>query len=163
MINFRKFLSSIFLLTIVLILASCTCKNPDNQFPSNNQGYPKRDIILVNGKEYKIKGLHAGENTVEEINIEIDEENSEFELVLPVGASISQWSIKQNGIILDNYKRSKVDVKEELEGPSPYIQSFKFTSDSHEIILKYHNINELDKAFSDIEQYYLLKLQVTYK
>ena len=97
------------------------------------------------------------------MNIEIDKENNEFEIVLPVGTSISQWSIRQKEILLDNYKRSKVDIKEELEGPSPYIQSFKFTSDSHEIILKYHNINELDKAFSDIEEDYLLKLQVTYK
>lgn len=41
MINFRKFLSSIFLFTTVLLLASCTCKNTDNQFPANNQDYPR--------------------------------------------------------------------------------------------------------------------------
>lgn len=158
-----KNLSLITFLLLILLLTACSCKNPKDQFPSNNQGYPKTDIMLVNGREYNIKDLYAGENTVEEVNIEIDKENSEFEIVLPVGASISQWSIRQKEILLDNYKRSKVDIKEELEGPSPYIQSFKFTSDSHEIILKYHNINELDKAFSDIEEYYLLKLQVTYK
>lgn len=107
--------------------------------------------------------MYSEKKVVEVITIEIDEENNEFELVLPVGSSISQWSINQKDILLDNYKRSKVDVKEELEGPSPYIQAFKFTSDAHEIILKHHNVNELDKDFSDIEEDYLLKLQVIYK
>ena len=163
MINYKKYLSSIILLTTVLLLTACTCKNPDNQFPLNSQGYPKTDTILINGREYKIKDLYTGEKIVEAVTIEIEEDNNEIELVLPIGSGIAQWSINQKDILLDNYKRSKVDIKEELEGPSPYIQAFKFTSDAHEIILKHHNVNELDKAFSDIEEDYMLKLQVIYK
>lgn len=163
MINYKKYLGSIIFFTIVLLLTACTLKKTDNQFPSTSQGYPKTDTILINEREYKIKDLYAGEKIVEAVTIEIEEDNNEFELVLPVGSSNSQWSINQKDILLDNYKRSKVNVKEELEGPSPYIQSFKFTSDAHEIILKHHNVNELDKDFSDIEEDYMLKLQVIYK
>ena len=73
MINYNKYLSSIILLTTVLLLTACTCKNPDNQFPLNSQGYPKTDTILINGNEYKIKDLYSEKKVVEVITIEIDE------------------------------------------------------------------------------------------
>lgn len=165
---YKRVLVAIVILLSVFLVSACSTKkeNEDltSKFPLDKKGYPRTDSVIINGNVYNIKDLFLEESKVKnEINIKVDQEKNEFELILPMGTSINQWSIEKKDILLNEYKRISLSVKDELEGVSPYLQVFKFTSDAKEIRLKYHNINELDKAFDEKDHHCMIILNVSYE
>ena len=103
-----------------------------------------------------------------EIEVKMDQDSDIVEIVLPQRLPINYWSLDEKEYMnLISYNMIDFPIKNEnmLEGPSAAIQKFVICvakDESTEILLKWSNINEIDKLFKDKKEDYLLKIKVSY-
>lgn len=160
-------LSCIFLIPIMLLLSGCRGaenKMTKTDFPLDEKGYPKNDVVIVNGKSYPIEISKSSKGN-SEIIIKLEEESDVVDLVVPQYLPINIWSVDEKNI-LDLISYSKIDFKIEdkdmVEGISNSVQKFKFqVTQGETIFLKWSNINEIEKPFKDKNEDYLLKVVVS--
>ena len=76
----KKILIGSLLVLTVCLLSGCK-KEKDTEFPKDKQGYPKHDIVLINGKEYKLSG------TEKEIEMKLPKDET-LEISLPDRKSV---------------------------------------------------------------------------
>lgn len=131
------------------------------------RGYPKNNIVMINNKAYPLD--FAGESLRDsEIEIKMDGDRDIVEITLPQYLPINYWSLDENEYMnLVSYSRIDFPIKDEnmLEGQSAFVQKFVLnlaSGDSSEILLKWANVDEVDKLFKDKKEDYLLKIKVTY-
>ena len=122
---------------------------------------------MVNDKTYPLD-LVGESNRGSEIEIKMDGDRDLVEIVLPQYLPIKFWSIDENEY-LDLVSHSRIDfpIKDEnmLEGPSASVQKFELSlakGENTEILLKWANVDEVDKLFKDKKEDYLLKIKVSY-
>lgn len=133
----------------------------------DDKGYPQNNLVMINNKAYPLD--FVGESHRDsEIEIKMDENSNTLEIVLPQGLPINYWSFDEKEY-MDLLLYNKVDfpIKDEnmVEGPSAAVQKFVFNvarGEASEILLKWANVDEVDKLFKDKNKDYLLKIKVTY-
>lgn len=163
------------LLLILLIFLMCSCNNITKvvyqqtevvnevdyiDFPKDIQGYPKRELVIINGNIYSLENIEKPQ-TLSEIEIKIEEDNN-IEVVLPQYLPTYFWSIEESeNIDLISYTKNEQPVQYAVEGKSANLQIFTFnTLVDDSILLKWSNINELGKSFTDKKEEYLLKIKI---
>ena len=173
-LSFKKVLTILigsFLLSVMFLLTSCS-KEPvaddkEMDFPLDDKGYPQNNVVMINNKAYPIDIVgesHMGS----EIEVKMDQDSDIVEIVLPQRLPINYWSLDENEYMnLVSYSRIDFPIKDEniTEGPSPAVQKFVLNvarGESSEILLKWANVDEVDKLFKDKKEDYLLKIKVTY-
>lgn len=171
MTSYKKtLLSKLFpvLVLSVFLLSSCSHKDnlssgKDLDFPLDDKGYPKNNLLLVNGKTYPMD-LPGGVNTGSEIEVKIDKARDELEISLPQYLPINTWSLEEETYLdVTSYSKIAYPIKKEnmLEGPSPNVQNFKIQlleGERTDLVFKWANVNEADKLFKDKQEDYLLKI-----
>lgn len=161
------------LISFMFLLTSCSKESAtvkddkEVDFPLDDKGYPKNNIVIINNKAYPIDLV--GESHMDsEIEIKMDENSDALEIVLPQGLPINYWSIDEKEYLnLVSYSRIDLPIKDEnmVEGPSASVQKFVLSiprGESSEILLKWANVDEVDKLFKDKKEDYLLKIVVSY-
>ena len=171
MASYKKtLLSKLFpvLVLAVFLLSSCGSKNipasrKDLDFPLDDKGYPKNNLLLVNGKTYPMD-LVGGVHTGSEIEVKIDKAREDLEISLPQYLPINTWSLEEGTYLnLTSYSKIAYPIKKEnmLEGISPNVQNFKIQlpeGEGTDLVFKWANVNEADKSFKDKQEDYLLKI-----
>lgn len=151
----------------MLLLSGCRGaenKTTKTDFPLDEKGYPKNDVVIVNGKSYPIEiAKSSKENS--EVVIKLEEESDVVDLVVPQYLPINIWSVDEKNILnLISYSKIdfKIEDKDMLEGISNSLQKFQFqVTQGETIFLKWSNINEIEKPFKDKNEDYLLKIVVS--
>lgn len=167
----------IFILPIIFLLGSCNTKvvSEDKMmeinFPLNEAEYPQNNVVVVNNKSYPLEivgNSHIDAKVDSEIKITMNEEDDIVEVILPQYLPINNWSIEEKEYIhLISYDRIDFPIKDKnmIEGISSVVQKFQFQisrGENTEILLKWSNINEVDKLFKDKKEDYLLRIVVSY-
>ncbi len=127
-----------------------SCNMEKTVFPVDSQGYPKNDVVLINGEEYSIAGSYNTdpENITEPTVLEIKKQEKIKIVVADHDFYPYDWCIeKTEGIIAtthtDSYNENKGDIP---DGASSGIRIFEITADQNakEIILthKAYSLNE---------------------
>lgn len=160
-------LSCIFLIPIMLLLSGCRGaenKTTKTDFPLDEKGYPKNDVVLINDKSYPIEIANSSKENSEAV-IKIDNGKDVVDLVVPQYLPINIWSVDEKNILnLISYSKIdfKIEDKDMVEGISNSVQKFKFqVTQGETIFLKWSNINEIEKPFKDKNEDYLLKVVVS--
>ena len=173
-LSFKKVLTILigsFLLSVMFLLTSCS-KEPvsddkEMEFPLDDKGYPQNNVVMINNKAYPIDLLvesHMGS----EIEVKMDQDSDIVEIVLPQRLPINYWSFDEKEYLnLVSYSMIDFPIKNEnmLEGPSPAVQKFVLNvarEETSEILLKWANVDEVDKLFKDKKADYILKIKVSY-
>lgn len=161
-------LLSIILVPAIFILAACSkTENQKNNtdFPLDEKGYPKNDVVLINDKSYPIEIAKSSKGN-SEVVIKLEEESDVVDLVVPQYLPINIWSVDEKNILnLISYSKIdfKIEDKDMVEGISNSVQKFQFQVPQGEttILLKWSNVNEIEKTFKDKNEDYLLKVVVS--
>lgn len=162
----------VFTISLTFLLVGCNEKllmeeKVDVEFPVDENGYPKNNIVLINNKSYPIQ-LVGDSQSNSEIKIKIEKKSDIVDIVLPRYLPINSWSIEEREYMsLISYNRINFPIKDKnmSEGISSEIQRFKINvqmDENTEILFKWSNINEIDKLFNDKKEDYLLKIVISY-
>lgn len=173
-LSFKKILTILigsFLLSVMFLLTSCSkepvAENKEVEFPLDDKGYPQNNLAMINGKSYPID-LVGESHSSSEIEVKMDQDSDIVEIVLPQRLPINYWSLdEKENLNLVSYSMIDFPIKNEnmLEGPSPAVQKFVLNvarEETSEILLKWANVDEVDKLFKDKKEDYLLKIKVSY-
>ena len=173
-LSFKKVLTILigsFLLSVMFLLTSCS-KEPvsddkEMEFPVDDKGYPKNNLVMINNKAYPLD-LVGESHMGSKIEVKMDQYSDIVEIVLPQRLPINYWSLdEKENLNLVSYSMIDFPIKNEnmLEGPSAAVQKFVLNvvrGEASEILLKWSNVDEVDKLFKDKKEDYLLKIKVTY-
>lgn len=174
--SFKKILSILlcaFLASFMFLLAGCSKDSApqkdkmDVEFPLDDKGYPKNNLVMVNDKTYPLD-LVGESNRGSEIEVKMDQDSDIVEIVLPQRLPINYWSLdEKENLNLLSYSRIDFPIKNEnmVEGPSAAVQKFVLNlarGETSEILLKWSNVDEVDKLFKDKKEDYFLKIKVTH-
>lgn len=148
---------------LLLSFSACSVKKTGSEdglnFPKDSQGYPKRNVILVNGKKVE---LSDQKSSVTDAKIR---EDGTVMISLPQGLPINNWYIEENeNIKLVSYTtNTSLDKTEgDREGQSAEIQTFIFrTTKIEPVLFKWVNVEQSGKSFEEKEEEYLLKVVVS--
>lgn len=162
----------VFTISLTFLLVGCNEEllmeeKVDVEFPVDENGYPKNNIVLINNKSYPIQ-LVGDSQSNSEIKIKIEKKSDIVDIVLPRYLPINSWSIEEREYMsLISYNRINFPIKDKnmSEGISSELQRFKINvpmDENTEILFKWSNINEIDKVFNDKKEDYLLKIVISY-
>ena len=173
-LSFKKVLTILigsFLLSVMFLLTSCSkesvSESKEVEFPLDDKGYPKNNLVMINDEAYPLD-LVGEPHMGSEIEVKMDQDSDIVEIVLPQRLPINYWSLDEKKYLnLISYSMIDFPIKNEnmLEGPSPAVQKFVLNvarEETSEILLKWANVDEIDKLFKDKKDDYLLKIKVTY-
>ena len=160
-----------FLVSFMFLLASCgkepVAEKKEMEFPTDDKGYPQNNLVMINDKSYPID--FVGQSQMEsEIEVKMDGDRDFVEITLPQGPLINYWSLDEKEYMdLLSYSRIDFPIKNEnmLEGPYAAVQKFELNvarGENSEILLKWANVDDMDKLFKDKKEDYLLRIKVTY-
>ena len=131
-LGFKKCLTILlcaFLMTFMFLLTSCSkehvVENKEVEFPLDDKGYPKNNLVMINDKSYPID-LVGESHRGSEIEIKMDGDSDLIELVLPQYIPINYWSLdEKENLNLISYNKIDFPIKDEnmLEGPSASVQN----------------------------------------
>lgn len=135
------------------------------KFPRDKQGYPKCNVVIINGTEFSIKDLSKSlmrNNLDQEIKLQDIREGDRIEVILPQYLPINLWSIEEKETIdFINYNKKDLTVQQAVEGRSAFVQKFIFTLENDtSILFKWSNVQECGKSFDEKEKEYLLKISI---
>lgn len=160
-----------FLMSFMFFLASCSkepvAENKEIEFPLDDKGYPQNDLVMINNKTYPLD-LVGESHTGSEIEIKMDQDIYTIEIIIPQYLPINYWYLDEKEYLdLVSYSIVDFPIKNEnmLEGPSASVQKFVFNvarGEASEILLKWSNVDDVDKLFKDKKSDYLLKIRVSY-
>lgn len=164
----------VFFLMLSLVVAfegqsNLGMKDAGIDFPKDEKGYPKNDIVMINGKSYAINIAKSLDEKVEkehEMEIDLKGKDNIVDVALPQWSVINYW-IMGESLSLTSYNiiDFPIDDKDVLEGTSNRVQRFKIkVADDEKTtwIFKWSNVNEMGKAFKDKKADYILKITVSH-
>lgn len=177
----RKFLivvSSLLMISGLFLFSACGKeesgdeKGMGTQFPLDDKGYPKKDVLIINNESYPIDLIgssHVDSKFDSELVVKMKGESGRLEVALPQALPINYWSIDEGKFIdLLSYRKVDFPIKDEdmTEGDSNTVQKFIFQVDKDgddQVLLKWSNIDEMEKPFKDKKEDYLLKIKVSFE
>lgn len=137
------------------------------EFPLDDKEYPKNNLVMFNNKSYPLD-LVGESNTDSEIEIKMDQDSDLLEIIFPQYFPINYWSLDEKEYLnLISYSRFDFSIKDEIMvvGQSRALQKFVLSllrGETSEILLKWSNVDEIDKSFMDKKADYNLKIKVSY-
>ncbi|MBQ5798825.1 MAG: hypothetical protein IIW16_03320 [Clostridia bacterium] len=152
----KKLLSGILISLMCVSFVACANKTV---FPVDNGGYPKNDVVLINGEEYFINGSYNTDQEIipEPTVIEIKRQEKIKIIVADHDFYPSDWCIEETeGITATTYTSSYSENKSDdmPDGASSGLRIFEITAekDAKEIILmhKSYSLNEENKQTEDV-------------
>ena len=174
--SFKKLLRisfCVFLLSGLFLITGCEKESvldkEENkiEFPVDDKGYPQNNVVMINNKAYPLD-LASESNMGSKIEVRMDEDTDILEIVLPQRLPINYWSLdEKENLNLISYIMTDFPIKNEnmVEGPLAAVQKFVLNvarGENSEILLKWSNVDEVDKLFKDKKADYLLKIKVSY-
>lgn len=160
-----------FLMSFLFLLTSCSkesvSENKEVEFPLDDKGYPKNNLVMINNKACPLD-LVGESHMGSEIEVKMDQDSDIVEIVLPQRLPINYWSLdEKENLNLISYIMTDFPIKNEnmVEGPSAAVQKFVLNvvrGEASEILLKWSNVDEVDKLFKDKKADYILKIKVSY-
>lgn len=174
--SFKKVLSIFFCAILVFFMFLITgCEKEsvlqkeeyEIEFPLDDKEYPKNNLVMFNNKSYPLD-LVGESNTDSEIEIKMDHDSDLLEIIFPQYFPINYWSLDEKEYLnLISYSRFDFSIKDEImaEGQSRALQKFVLSllkGETSEILLKWSNVDEIDKSFMDKKADYNLKIKVSY-
>lgn len=164
----------VFFLMLSLVVAcegqtNLGMKDAGIDFPKDEKGHPKNDIVMINGKSYAINIAKSLDEKVEkehEMEIDLKGKDNIVDVALPQWSVINYWSMEES-LSLTSYNiiDFPIDDKDMLEGTSNRVQRFKIkVADDEKTtwIFKWSNVNEMGKAFKVKKADYILKITVSH-
>lgn len=134
------------------------------KFPRDEQGYPKSNIVIINGKEFTINNLLDSKRSDDldyTIRLSDVKRGDCIEVILPQYLPINLWGIEEReDIDLINYDKKELPVQQDVEGKSSFIQKFSFTMNDTSVMFKWYNVRECGKSFIDKRKDYLLQIKI---
>ncbi len=173
--NKSKMNFSIILLLLLSLSYSVYChincpskNNEEITFPLRTNGYPKNDIVLINGQVYPLKQFDFNTKktiTYKEIELKLNTSDNHVNIVLPQNLIAYEWHIEdKKGIHLFSYNILTLPIKKEhiLCGEAPDLASFSFTisPEIKDVSFKLINTEEKGKTFYDKKEAYLLTIKI---
>lgn len=166
----------VFTIPVMLFLGGCHERSAleekkEIEFPVNERGYPQNNIVIINDTSYPIDIVghsHIDSKVDSEIEIKMEKKSNIVEIVLPQYLPINNWSIEEKEYVnLISYNKTDFPIKMgyDWRNINSGYKNLKFkssTDETTEILLKWANINEVDKLFKDKKEDYLLKISVSY-
>jgi hypothetical protein len=174
------------ILVTVLLISLVACGSAGNQagsskksssgkesgaadFPVDDKGYPKKTIVMINGKEYSITNIDqaiADTPKQQTINLKVNKDQTSLKVVLPRISLIYFWSADpEESLSMTSYKKDSVEIKKGdlLEGTSPELLTFEFElpPEDSDLTFQMANINDVEKAFSDQKAIYQLTIRIS--
>lgn len=174
--SFKKVLSIFFCAILVFFMFLITgCEKEsvlqkeeyEIEFPLDDKEYPKNNLVMFNNKSYPLD-LVGESNTDSEIEIKMDQDSDLLEIIFPQYFPINYWSLDEKEYLnLISYSRFDFSIKDEIMvvGQSRALQKFVLSllkGETSEILLKWSNVNEIDKLFMDKKADYNLKIKASY-
>ena len=174
--SFKKVLSIFFcaiLVSFMFLITGCEKESVlqkeeyEIEFPLDDKEYPKNNLIMFNNKSYPLD-LVGESNRDSEIEIKMDQDSDLLEIIFPQYFPINYWSLDEKEYLnLTSYSRFDFSIKDEIMvvGQSRALQKFVLSllrGETSEILLKWSNVNEIDKSFMDKKADYNLKIKVSY-
>ncbi len=174
--SFKKVLSIFFCAILVFFMFLITgCEKEsvlqkeeyEIEFPLDDKEYPKNNLVMFNNKSYPLD-LVGESNTDSEIEIKMDQDSDLLEIIFPQYFPINYWSLDEKEYLnLISYSRFDFSIKDEIMvvGQSRALQKFVLSllrGETSEILLKWSNVDEIDKSFMDKKADYNLKIKVSY-
>lgn len=174
--SFKKVLSIFFCAILVFFMFLITgCEKEsvlqkeeyEIEFPLDDKEYPKNNLVMFNNKSYPLD-LVGESNTDSEIEIKMDQDSDLLEIIFPQYFPINYWSLDEKEYLnLISYSRFDFSIKDEIMvvGQSRALQKFVLSllrGKTSEILLKWSNVDEIDKSFMDKKADYNLKIKVSY-
>ena len=174
--SFKKVLSIFFCAILVFFMFLITgCEKEsvlqkeeyEIEFPLDDKGYPKNNLATINNKSYPLD-LVGESHRDSEIEIKMDQDSDLLEIIFPQYFPINYWSLDEKEYLnLISYSRFDFSIKDEIMvvGQSRALQKFVLSllrGETSEILLKWSNVDEIDKSFMDKKADYNLKIKVSY-
>lgn len=174
--SFKKVLSIFFCAILVFFMFLITgCEKEsvlqkeeyEIEFPLDDKEYPKNNLVMFNNKSYPLD-LVGESNTDSEIEIKMDQDSDLLEIIFPQYFPINYWSLDEKEYLnLISYSRFDFSIKDEIMvvGQSRALKKFVLSllrGETSEILLKWSNVNEIDKSFMDKKADYNLKIKMSY-
>lgn len=168
--NYR-ILITLILAVLSIFGAGCSskCENKNiKKFPLEDNGYPKKDVALINGEKYTINDVYSAEDdlhSVQEIEIKLNENSADYlEVILPQLGIFHTWNTDPQYTNLVLYREDYVPIKNVYDGESNTLQTFRFKNSPliDEIWFKSSPYEELGKTFEDRDYRHLLKVKITH-
>lgn len=159
-------------IVLILIMILGCGKKADNsteplgatKFPRDEQGYPKSNVVIINGKEFTINNLLDSKRSDDldyTIRLSDVKRGDCIEVILPQYLPINLWGIEEReDIDLINYDKKELPVQQDVEGKSSFIQKFSFTMNDTSVMFKWYNVRECGKSFIDKRKDYLLQIKI---
>lgn len=162
----KNLLIALSFFAILLTMIGCSDRQKESSFPKDNCGYPQKNIMVINGKEEVLPGftdILMGEKFTHRVTAK-KQKDGFVTVMVPKASAINQWCIEESeDVKVIMYKTESLleNAKEKIEGASDEIQMFKFSSETNHVVkLKWVNINQIGKAFSEKEENYLLEIEI---
>lgn len=174
--SFKKVLSIFFCAILVFFMFLITgCEKEsvlqkeeyEIEFPLDDKEYPKNNLVMFNNKSYPLD-LVGESHRDSEIEIKMDHDSDLLEIIFPQYFPINYWSLDEKEYLnLISYSRFDFSIKDEIMvvGQSRALQKFVLSllrGETSEILLKWSNVDEIDKSFMDKKADYNLKIKVSY-
>lgn len=170
----KRILVAISLISLLIFAIGCGRNGGEKRaqidFPKDANGYPQRDIVVINGEKYDLDNIEKAIVTSQikhEINLKLTGKTETLEVILPQNNPINLWSIEDSKYMdLVSYNKEPVTIenKDMLEGASVNLQKFRITIPQDENInlsFKWANVNEIEKSFNDKVENYLLTIKIS--
>ncbi|MGI6078393.1 MAG: hypothetical protein ACOYCB_09590 [Fastidiosipilaceae bacterium] len=162
--NLGKILFSFYLATSLVFFSGCG-KNKSPQFtdhgmpdfPIAEDGYPRSDVLMIDGNLYPLENIDLVSNTQQRIEYKLSGSKDYLEVILPRRIPCCKWYLKEDeDVELLVYDLFSLPIADDdiKDGPSSAVQRFYvfFNPDKQTTIqFKWSNINENDKAFAEKE------------
>lgn len=174
--SFKKVLSIFFCAILVFFMFLITgCEKEsvlqkeeyEIEFPLDDKEYPKNNLVMFNNKSYPLNLVDESHRD-SEIEIKMDHDSDLLEIIFPQYFPINYWSLDEKEYLnLISYSRFDFSIKDEIMvvGQSRALQKFVLSllrGETSEILLKWSNVDEIDKSFMDKKADYNLKIKVSY-
>lgn len=133
-------------------------------FPLQSDGYPRRDVVIINDNEYPL-GIDARHPKTD---IKVSLQNLPecmISIILPSGLDFCEWNLEENeDIDLCSYSRVMIPVAHLREGAVSDVESFTFrvAPNVDKVSFKYINKKEKGKSFNTKEGVYELTLTLSF-
>ena len=143
-------------LAAVLFALLCGCGAAT--FPTDAQGYPRRDVVLVNGAEYPLGQLGSGAEAA--VSVPMGEP---LEVVLPQYLPTCLWSLPESEMVhLVRYERSSLPAPSQAEGQSTQVQKFVLdVPEGKTISFYWKNIQSMETSTESAPAEFVLHLTPT--
>lgn len=147
-----------------IVSVLCMCCGKKEKGVVNQEKVPTTTSVIINDTEYSLKDMEKKDGSRIEYSLEVPgTEEGKIEVILPKISNVNTWWFGESSEVdLLSYSKYRMnpDMDEVREGESDEVQRFELYCE-REVIFKWSNVNEAEKAFADRDAQYTLTIKIT--